>query len=175
MMDFSSNDFVTSNTDLSTFLRKCIKCAKTTNNATFVCHHKELFSLDISKLRNRKIAIIINSEQYIQGHWITLLIPNTPNKYAIYIDSQNQLKYANHLFWHNIKTFSKQNSLRLIDMSHHSQHLQSKNCGYHCLYSIAKFAHMSNSSFKAYISSCQRNPMKVNETFIFRYVMRHFK
>ena len=172
MMDYSDKKFITTGDDLQNFIKKCKLCSKTMIN---ILYHESLTTLKVKHLRRKKLAIIINSEQFIQGHWIILLIPSNPRNYAIYFDSQNQLKYSNPNIYKNIVFFCKNNNLKLLDKSVCIQKLEHNTCGYHCLNILIKFAHYSLTTFHAYIESVKKNPNFLKKSHFVLHVKKHYK
>jgi hypothetical protein len=165
--------FITSASDLRRALKNCTRCNNITMKGQFICSHEGLLSLDITKCRKKKIAIIVNSESdpSLLGHWIVCLISH---RFLLFLDGQQQVFTKRSDVMLNINNFCLKNSLKFINLKLKIQKNNSFKCGFIVLFLIAKFTILSFPSFLALKNVLANNSISANERFILTFVRRHF-
>ena len=166
--------YITNIFQLKDALNKCPKCKKLTMNGDLIMSHEHLVNLDITKIKKKKLALIINSENdaSIIGHWFVILIWK---KYAIFADGQQKLFSNREDVMLHIRRFCSKNSLKFINQKLKIQKNRSFKCGFIALFLVAKFSILSFKSFLALRAILNNNSISSNEKFILNFVKRHFR
>ena len=172
-MNPSNRKFETSDHDLTKYIQKCKKCSNVILNGKNIIYYENIDGIEITN--HDKVAIIMNNQLNIVGHWVILLVLKKQDfRFAIYYDSLNTARYKNTHLFDSIKLFCRKIRLKLYDCSFRIQNSKSRNCGFHSLHLLAKFSHLSFSKFCNYITLLKKNPVRVNDALSIKFVEKHF-
>jgi hypothetical protein len=140
------SQFVTSESDLNTYLKQCSKCYKLTKNGTSIFSISSLHLLDINKVRTKKFALILNTKEKSDlgsiGHWISVLVVKATRKIFI-ADSLTVANNNTETSYRKLHEFCKQNGFKLYFFPVQTQTSQSNTCGFQTLFWIHVFHTMN--------------------------------
>ena len=149
---FSSKHLITSDKDLTYYLKKHKNISKLTHNATFIIPYDHLKNISITHIAKKKVGIIINTQHSESnnpsGHWALLVINRL--KQCLFIDSLASTFQNNKNIQNELISFCKKHKLKLLIWDVKTQNTYSQSCGFQILFyldffskhNIAKFVNL---------------------------------
>ena len=141
---FTSDILVTSDLDLTRYLRKYSKAYNLIEKGKFIVNYDKLLSLSTMYKKKRKYAIVVNtlhsSQKGMTGHWSVLLVEkvSTSGK-CVYIDSLVSSYKSNSGLRNVINKFCNMNELYLDVWNVKTQRLNSNYCGFEIIFFVWYF------------------------------------
>lgn len=147
-MMFSHQSFITSDTDLTSLLKRCNKCYQCIDEGKLIVSYNEIPSLLLNTNR-KKICVIINTNRVDDhsdsvsgvGHWL-LCCFDTQLKHALIYDSLNNLKKDHQNVLNTLTNYCKLHNFSFSIVQGVTQQKESLICGF----IVAYFVHIFHSA-----------------------------
>ena len=166
--------FVTTKDDIISSLSKYPKCLDSTIDGKLIISYEELPNILLNTFNKKAVYnLIINSKikQGKIGHWTSLIVFNS--KILFLLDGLNEIKSQIQVIT-NIKTFAKNNNLKIYDFNVRYQKPSSKKCGFLACFFVYKSITCSLPKFLKLRKMLLNNSVSTNENYIFNFVKKKF-